>query len=332
MVPVRHADLRIRPPAHFLPDHERRHPRQVALIRQRQQVVHQLRVRVERLRNPHRLRHHRQLPRALPLRRLDPPLHVPHRLQILRQLPVVARPQRPLQRRHFRRHEIQNRPVLLEPRRPRRRVRAVARPEQPLEHRPRVVLHRQRRRRRPPRNRVRIRAAIPRVARPQHFHRVQRQLQRRQLRLLPQVLRHELVQRHPRPDVRPFRLFRPHARQPRRRRPRMVPNPFARRRHRRLIRQPAQHQRLRPERLQRLQDQRKLERRPVPGRRPHPHLHAVGDVDRPQPLHPPRRRRPQRRKRRHHPVQQRQRHRHPQPPQERPPRQRLLRPDIHRTS
>ena len=104
-------------------------------------------------------------------------------------------------------------PVAPHPRQPRRRVSAAAGAEQPLEHRARVVLDRQRGGRRPPRDGVGIGigAARTAVAVPDHRVRLDAQLERRQLGFLLQLAGRDLVHRDRIGDVGPVRHLVGHA-------------------------------------------------------------------------------------------------------------------------
>ena len=94
--------------------------------------------------------------------------------------------------------------------------RAVA--EQPLEHDLRIHLHRQRRRRRAPRDRIAVGAREARAAAQAAF--LERQLERRQRRVLAEGLRRDLIDRRAEPRRR-ARLG-PRAREPDGRRARVV--------------------------------------------------------------------------------------------------------------
>ena len=122
---------------------------------------------------------------------LNAALDLAHVLEILIEPPAIARRQVALQRRQLRHHRIEQAPRVLPPAAALGRGGAVA--EQLLEHQPRVVLHRQRLRRRLPRNRVAIGAAEARLAREHRL--LDRQLQRRQRRVLADVLRRHLIGR-----------------------------------------------------------------------------------------------------------------------------------------
>ena len=152
MVRLGHADLRVRAGALFLADHERDDARQVGLKRQELQVQHQRQVIFEDRRHALRLLHRRQLDVALFLGFLNAPFDVTNRFGVFVDLDLILRSELPLEARQLLRHRIQNALVLPQPRFPRRALRAAAVAKQLLEHRPRVVLHRQRLRRAAPRD------------------------------------------------------------------------------------------------------------------------------------------------------------------------------------
>ena len=136
-------------------------------------------------RNARRVIDDRQLPAALLLRLLDAPLDVANRVEVLDQLGAIARAERALQRRRLLDHRVEDALVLLDASAPRLRIRAAAVAEQPLEHRARVVLRRQRRVRAAPGDRVGVGAGEPDVAGARRLAGLDGQLERRQLRLLP---------------------------------------------------------------------------------------------------------------------------------------------------
>ena len=105
--------------------------------------------------------------------------------------------------------------IALDPIQPRPGVGAPGRPEQPLEDGARIVLDRQRRRRRAPRDRVRIGAARAAVAGAEHRVRFDPELERRQLRLLRELRRGDLIHRHRREHVGPRGDLERHAGQER---------------------------------------------------------------------------------------------------------------------
>ena len=93
MMRLGHANLRIRPRALLLADHERNHAREIALIREQLQVEHQRQVIFENRRCSLRLIHFRQLEIGLLLRALDAALDVSHRFRVLLDLRAILRPQ-----------------------------------------------------------------------------------------------------------------------------------------------------------------------------------------------------------------------------------------------
>ena len=237
---------------------------------------------------------------------------------------AVGRPEPPLQPLHFLDERIEDAAIVLDAREARRLRRVVAVAEQPLEHRARLVLHRQRRRRVAPRQRVGVGAAVAGLARADQLVRVEAQLERRQLRVLAERLRGDLVHRHAGADVGAFGLLRVHAGEERRRGAHVIAGALAVGRKRRLVRQAGDDEQPVAERRERLEDRRQLEARAVGRRRPLLHLDAVRHVDDRQPA---RRRRTRPRaasERRHHAVEQRQRQRGAEAAQERPAGQRHL--------
>jgi hypothetical protein len=115
-----------------------------------------------------------------------------HVIEILRQTATIPGREILLQRRDLAHDGVEQAARLLTTRSALRVGAAVA--EQFLEHQPRVVLHRQRRRRRLPRDRVAIGAAERRLAREHGFF--DRQLERRQRRVLTELLRDDLIDRY----------------------------------------------------------------------------------------------------------------------------------------
>ncbi len=308
MVRLGHPNLRIRPDALLPPIQERGDPRQVGLPRQRQQVVHDLRVRLKTLGHARRLVDRRQLPVALLLRDLDPPLDIADRVDILREPRAVPRPEHPLEVAQLPRDHVENAAIpanLPEPGLP---VGAVADAEEPLEHGARVGFHRQRRLGVAPRDRGAIGAAIAVLALPHQVVRLEGELQRRQLRLLAEFLGRDLVQRNAGFEVGAAAgLLRMRARQEARLGARMIAVALARQRIRFLAAHAAQDDQAVPKRRERLQDLREREGRAVAGRRPARHAHAVGQIEGAEAAHRLRRRLLHRGERRHHAVEQRQR-------------------------
>src|SRR5206468_6582549 len=91
---------------------------------------------------------------------LDTTLDVANGIEILAQLCPVTRSQAALQPAGALADRIQNTPLLAHASEPGGRIGRVAGTEQPLKHGPRVVLHRHRRRRPPPRDRVCVRSTV----------------------------------------------------------------------------------------------------------------------------------------------------------------------------
>ena len=170
-------------------------------------------------------------------------------------LGLILRSELSLEARQLLRHRVEDALVLPQPRLARRPVRAAAVAEQPLEHRARIPLHRQRLRRAAPRERVRVDAAQVAGARAGVGRGVHRQLERRHLRLAGEVPREQLVHRHVGDDLD---FVSSAARRARQKRSGgagvdVVPARFDARQHEHLI----------PERRQRLQNRRELERGPL---------------------------------------------------------------------
>ena len=259
MVLLGHADLRVRAPARFAGHEQRKHASDVRLEGERLQIEHELGVLVEVLRNVGRPIRERQLRgRPLGLRALDPLLHLTDRLQVLAKLRSIPCAQTPLQTGDFLDERIEQAAGLPRLREPIRR--AAALPEQALEHHPRMRLHRVRRRRGPPGDRVRE-EAVGAVARDLR-RLLQHDLERRQLRLATEVLRGHLIdgraEHHRRPAPSPLAVPRVHAAQPDGRAARMVAVAVAER----IglpMRQPAEHEQLIAHRRERAQNRRQLE-------------------------------------------------------------------------
>ena len=153
---------------------------------------------------------------------------------------AVGRPERALQAREILVDAIEQAPLLPHAVEPLFRRAALA--EQPLEHDARVVLDRKRRRRRLPRHRVHVGAAVARLAlAAEHEIELRRdQLHRRQHGLLAELRRGNLIGRRAEADVGAFGLLRMHAAQPRGARARVLAVAVAQR-FPLLLRQPADH-------------------------------------------------------------------------------------------
>ena len=279
MMRVRDADLGIGAAAHFPGQHERADARQVGLIGQRQQVHHQLGVLGVVGRDAQRLIDHRQLASSAPRpsgcaarRRARPPRYSSS-------LIWSPRADGPLEVRRARR-------------RPRReccdpaacaRSRAAAsvlpaRAEQPLEHRARIVLDRQRRGRRAPGDGVRVGAARAAVARAEHRVRLDAELERRELRFLARTpVRRADPSRPPPIDVGAGGQLERHAGQEGAGGPRVIASALDQVRG--LVVQAAAQEHLVLEGRQRLQRRRQLRERPFGLREPVRHRHAVGHVE-----------------------------------------------------
>ena len=233
------ADLGVGARAHFARHQEGDDPRHVALERQHLEIEHQLRMLGKRRRDAAaRPVHRRQLDVDLFLRLLNPPLDVTNGVEVLRQLAGVGRPEPPAQPLHFVDERIQDAAIVPDPGETRRPGRVVAVAEQALEHRARLVLHRQRRRRVAPRQRVGIGAAVAGLARADQLVRIEAQLQRGQLRVLAERLRGKLIHRHAGANVGAFGLLRVNAGEECGRRAHVIAGAFAGGRKRRPVRQP----------------------------------------------------------------------------------------------
>ena len=300
MVGLGDADLRVRPPAVLAAQHEGHDPRQVALVGQHLQVAHQRAVLLVVCRNPAGLLHQRQIHRALRLGVLDAPLHVAHGGQVLVEPGAVAEAQLLLQVREGVEQRVEDAAAPPQAQLALSRVRRPAVAEQPLEHHAGVVLGRRLRRRAGPRERV-DEGARGVVARADEVEAIERELERGQLRVLPELPRRDLIDRRARLDP----LGGPpsdHAGQKPGRRRRMraaaVLHAVQSREHEHAI----------PEGRQRLEYRRQIERA-LAGRCPVGHDHPVGHVDHAEAPDRRRRRLRERGERRRHRIQQRQRHR-----------------------
>ena len=255
VMPFVHADLRIGLVAFLARHHEGRDARDVRLIRQGEQVVHQLDVLFELERDADRRRRQLEVGLLLLLGDLDAALDLADALEIV---VTVVRSFAP---------SLRCRPAIClvmasstlrsSSVRASRSAADAALAEHPLEHLARVDLHRHRRRRRPPRQRVHVDAAVVAVARADQARLILGgQLHRRQQRVLPDPLRGNLVGGDAGVGVDALRRLRPHPAQPRRR---------AQRVHRGAVggavAEPADDVEVVAERLERLQDRRELETR-----------------------------------------------------------------------
>ena len=208
----------------------------------------------DRLRSAVRASH-----RGVEIRALNAPLDLANALQIIAHRRLIPRAQLQLQRTCFGRDLVQNAAILLGPQRAIRRRSAL--PEHPLEGLARIDLHRHRRGVRAPRKRVHVNAAVVAIAGAQQRRVIfGRQFNRRQRRVLPDMLRRNLVRRDPRVRVHALGRLRPHSAQPSGRTQRMHRRAVGR-----AITQSAHDIQAIPERLQRLQYSAKTRtRRPPP--------------------------------------------------------------------
>ncbi len=193
MVRFRHADLRIRPGALLLADHERNHSRQIGLERQELQIHHQRQVIFEDRRRAQRLFERGQLDAAVLLRHLDAAFHVANRIGVFVDLALILRPQFPLQVRQLPGHGIENALVLLQSPLARGSVRAAAIAEQLLENGSRIPLHGQGLRGAAPGQRVQVGAAQIAGACARVGGRVHGHFERGQLRFLSEVAAEQLI-------------------------------------------------------------------------------------------------------------------------------------------
>ena len=180
---------------------------------------------------------------------------------------AVAGAERPLQAREILVDAIEQAALLLHPVEPLFRRAAFA--EQPLEHDARVVLGRQRRRRRLPRHRVHVGAAVARfaLAAEDEIDFRRDQLHRRQHRVLAELRGRDLVGGRAVPDVRAFGVLRMDAGQPGGAGARVLAVAVAER-FGLLLRQAADDRQPIAVRRERRQDRRQLEVRAGPFRRP----------------------------------------------------------------
>src|SRR5580765_5547499 len=126
MVRLGHADLRVRPRALLLADHERDDTREVRLERQQLQVEHQREMILEYRRRALRLLDRRQLEVPLLLGFLNTALDVADRFGVLVDLRLVARPELLLEAGELRGDRVEDALVLAQPGFARRPIRAAA--------------------------------------------------------------------------------------------------------------------------------------------------------------------------------------------------------------
>ena len=234
--------------------------------------------------------------------------------------PSLWRSRGPRSRRsriHLVRHRVEEAPVLLDAREPRGRIRTAGVTQQALEDRPRIGLHRQRRGRAPPADRVGVCAGVSTTTRSHIVARLQGQLQRTRAACAgPPSRANLLVHRHAGAELGALRALRRHAGQEAR--GSGLVNVV-----RALVAESRHDQQAVPEPLQRLQYRGDLE--PGARRRGDPLVHhdAVRHVDDAEPPDRLRRGPAERGQRRHHAVEQRQRQRGADPAEDRAARERL---------
>ena len=318
MVRVGHADLGVG--AHAgLPHHQEREDAcEVRLERQGLQVKHQLDVLLERGGNADRTIDEWQFPLHLLLGLVHAAFDVAHGVQILRQLRLVARAQRGLHLRDLGGDRVQDAAVRADLGEPHLRLGAVAGAEEALEHVAWVVLHRQRRCGRTPRDGVVVGAAVPERAGAEQVRGFDRQLQGCQLRVLLEVAGYHLVQGRAGADVHALGPERARAGEPGGLHPGMLAAVDA---VALLAVAPADHEQAIAVGLDRLQDRVDLERPTRVRLAPDGHVEAHAHIHRAEAPDRGRGGEPRRGERRHHRVEQRECEGGAQPTQDRAARQ-----------
>ncbi len=268
------ADLRIRSLAELSIAHEREYARQVGLIRERQQVVHEREVLFEHVGHAGGKGDGCHFDAVARFRALDAAFDFPHIVQIVAEPRAIARAERLLQIARLRRDQIQDAQTALHaggalgltPRTS----------EQPLEHGARVDLHRLRCGRRAPRDRVRVGAAVAARAGADVSGEVRgREFERRKRRVLPNLLRDDLIDRRAAAHVLGLRPLGQHTAQPARRADGVVALDDAGM----GARQVADDNERLLERVERLENRREIEAQPGRLRRPFVDDGAVGHED-----------------------------------------------------
>ena len=173
-----HADFRICASAEFAAEHERDHPRQIALIREYLQIEHQFCVLFERRRHACRLVDRHELRAGLFLGFLNPALEIPHSIQVFLNFPAVTRRNLRLKVRDRVRNRIENAAIATQAFRATAGIRASAVTEQPLEYGPRIVFHGQWRGVAAPGDRIREGADVFPLTRTRVVPAVKRELER----------------------------------------------------------------------------------------------------------------------------------------------------------
>ena len=320
VVRVGDPDLGERAHALLAADQEARDAGQVGLERHQHQVEHEVGVLLEDGGDAGRLHHVGQLAVALALGDLDAALDVAHRVEVPGELRAVAAAELPLQVADLGADRVEDAAVAAQGPQPRLGLGGADGPEQVLEHRAGVGLHRQRGVLVAPREGGAVGAAVAVLALPGEVVGLERQLERGELGVLAQVAGRELVHRHADLEGRVRGARRLHGVRPGEERglaARVVAVTLVQPLLGLLVGHAAEDQHPVLHRGQGGQDGRELE---LALRRRHPvgHAHAVGHVHRPEALDGPRRGEPRGLEGRHHPVEQRQRHARPESPQHRP--------------
>ena len=318
VVRIRHPDLGIGPVARLAGELEGDDPGHVGLERQHLEIEHQPGVVGIGCRHADRpVDVGQRAVVGLGFRLLDAPLHLAHRVEVLADLDPVAGAQHALEAGDVLVDPVEQAGLAVQPLAPLGRRAALA--EEPLEHDPGMRFGRQRRRRRRPGQVVLVDAGVAVVALADHVHQVHRQFERRQLGLLADLLRRDLIDRRAEVVVRALRPLRLRRAQEGRVRRGVGPGVGV------LQFQVADHRDLLPEALQRTQGRRQFtEGAGAAGRLPARDVGAHRDVDEAQaPYRLGRRLRPGGH-RRHHRVEQGQGDRRPHAAQEGPTREGLL--------
>src|SRR5262245_45796109 len=151
---------------------------------------------------------------------LDAPLDLAHAVEVLAHAGGVARAESVLQLPDLADDRVENAPILGEL--PAALFSAEALSEQPLEDDARVGLHRQRGRRRAPRQRVHVAAGVTDIAAAHSREVFRGDLQRAKLGVVAEYVRGHLVDGLAAAHVRALCALRMHTRQPYRARARMI--------------------------------------------------------------------------------------------------------------
>jgi hypothetical protein len=257
----------------------------------------------------------RQLEVTLFLGFLNAPFDVTNRFRVFIDLDLIVRTELPLEACQLFGDRVQDALVLQQAPFARAALGAATVAKELLEHRSRVVLHRQGLRGAAPRDCVRVGAAQVAGAGTRVGRGIHRELEGGDLRLLGELPGEQLVHRHVRDNLH---LVTPAAGRARQEgsggaRVNVVPVGLETRQHEHLI----------AERCQRLQDGRELEDASLTLRRPVFHCHPVRHVEGLEPVHRPATGPAVQRKRGEHRLEQRERHRGAEPSQNSPPRQRF---------